>query len=59
MAWPQWALLVLYGLSWFITLGKHGEPAKPHDIVVTTASLCVTLLLLTAGGFFQGGAQWP
>lgn len=59
MGWPQWTWIVLVGLSWLITLCKHGQPRvnkdgvpDKYDAGLHTAALGLSIFLLWQGGFF-------
>ena len=57
MKWPQITLIVLFALSWMMTLASHGEPktglAAKNDIGLTTAAVALYSWLLWCGGFFD------
>lgn len=62
MGWPQWVVVVLFGLRLLLTAHYHGKPrVRPDTGKVETFSfpmaasnVAVYAFLLWAGGFFDG-----
>ena len=50
--WPQWVWVVLMFLSLLLAAGEHGKPHGPYNFPMSFLSVCVSVFILIAGGFF-------
>lgn len=51
--WPQYTYLALLLIGLGVGLAKHGEPRKPHNVVVDLIATAIVLWILSSGGFFK------
>ena len=53
IGWPEFILLTLYAAALIIGTLNHGKPRPDYNVWIGLASLLISLLLLTWGGFFS------
>lgn len=53
MGWPQWAVIVIYGLDIVYIAWLHNTPRPNYNWFASSFAIGITVWLLWMGGFFS------